>query len=80
MKPLNSPLPNSNPPRPTPIRPPMRPAMKGEREKKPPAGLGWPMGGRAVCWATAPLRPGSVMVRSNCRVWPGAVLVLGGAE
>ena len=54
--------------------------MKGEREKKPPAGLGWPMGGRWACCAIAPPRLGSVMVRSICRAWPGAVLVVGGAE
>jgi hypothetical protein len=53
--------------------------MKGEREKKPPAGFGWPIGGRAV-WPTPGLAGWfGCIVRSIGRAVPGAVLVLGGA-
>jgi hypothetical protein len=50
--------------------------MKGEREKKPPAGFGWKE--REGCAAVAPGRDGSVIVRSIDRALPGAVEVEGG--
>ncbi|GGC32365.1 hypothetical protein GCM10011504_08190 [Siccirubricoccus deserti] len=53
--------------------------MKGEREKKPPAGFGWPIGGRAVCPTPGLAGWFGCIVRSIGRAVPGAVLVLGGA-